>query len=302
MRIFVTGGTGFVGKEVVRLLAGTGHHVVALVRSGSEGKLPKIPHVSVHIGDVTEPDSLLRGMQGCDVVIHLVGIIREYPERGVTFERLHVDATRHVLDAAAAQGVRRYLHMSANGVRAGAVTGYHRTKWLAEEAVRASQLDWTIVRPSLIFGPGSEFVNMLTAMVRKLPLVPVIGDGCYRLQPVAVGQVAQTYLKAPAMPETLHRIFHLGGAESYAYDEILDLTGKALGRSKVIKLHQPVALVKPVVKWLENIRAFPLTLDQLTMLLEGNVCDPQPWAETFGIDPLSFAEGIAGCIPKPAGG
>jgi NADH dehydrogenase len=296
MKVFVTGGTGFVGSEVVRHLAGAGHQVVVLVRPGSEGKLPEVPNVRMHPGDVTDPGSLPEGMQGCEAVIHLVGIIREYPARGVTFERLHVDATRNVISAAAAQGVRRYLHMSANGVREDGVAEYHRTKWRAEEAVRASQLDWTIFRPSLIFGPGSEFVAMLAELIQKLPVVPVVGDGRYRLQPVAVGQVAQTYLKALAMPETVGRVFHLGGADSYAYDEILDVTGRALGRGKVAKLHQPVVLIRPIVRLLENFRVFPLTQDQLTMMLEGNVCDQRTWAETFDIEPISFAEGIGQCF------
>jgi NADH dehydrogenase len=296
MKVFVTGGTGFVGREVVRHLAGAEHQVVALVRPGSEGKLVDIPNVRMHPGDVTDPNSLSGGVAGCDAVIHLVGIIREYPQRGVIFKRLHVEATRHVLAAAGAAGVKRYLHMSANGVRQNAVSAYHRSKWQAEEAVKASRLDWTILRPSLIFGPGSEFWTMLVDLIRKLPIVPVIGDGKYRMQPVAVGQVAQTSLKALAMPETVGGLFHLGGGESYAYDQILDLIGRALGRKKVVKLHQPLALVSPMVRLLEKFPGFPLTPDQLTMLLEGNVCDQRSWAKVFGIEPISFAEGVDQCF------
>jgi NADH dehydrogenase len=296
MRIFVTGGTGFVGSEVVRQLAVAGHELVALVRPGSEGKLVKVANVSSHLGDVTEPDCLPGGMAGCDAVIHLVGVIREFPERGVTYERLHVKATENVIAAAASQGVRRYLHMSANGVRENSAADYHRTKWRAEEAVRASDLDWTIFRPSLLFGRGGEFVAMLAGMVRRLPVVPVIGDGRYRLQPVAVEQVAETFVKALDMPETAGRVFHLGGAESYPFDEILDLVGRALGKARVLKIHQPAPLVRPIVVLMERCRSFPVTLDQMTMMLEGNVCDQGPWAEAFGIEPVSFAEGIAGCL------
>ncbi len=296
MRIFVTGGTGFLGGEVLRQLAAAGHEVVALVRPGSESKLVKAANIHIHSGDVTEPDSLPGGMAGCDAVIHLVGIIREFPERGVTYERLHVEATDNVIAAAASRGVRRYLHMSANGVRQDSVADYHRTKWRAEEAVRASDLHWTIFRPSLIFGPGSEFVAMVAGLVRSLPVVPIIGDGRYRLQPVAVEQVAETFLKSLAMPETVGRIYHLGGAESYPFDEILDMVGRALGMARVFKIHQPVALVRPIVGLMERCRSFPVTLDQMTMMLEGNVCDQGPWAETFGIEPVSFEERIAGCL------
>ena len=300
MKIFVTGGTGFVGNEVVRQLVAQGHEVAALVRSGSEHKLEmnKSDQVKIHPGDVTDPDRLPQAMQGCDAVIHLVGIIREFPDKGVTFKRLHVEGSRHVIDAAASQGIKRYLHMSANGVRLEASTAYHQTKWQAEQIVRDSGLDWTICRPSLIFGRGGEFVEMLAGLIRKLPVVPVIGDGQYRLQPVSVHEVAETFVKALTLPETSGQVYHLGGGESYTYDEILDLTGKAVGKGKVHKIHQPVSMVKPFVKLLEDYKKFPLTQDQLAMLLEGNECDIQRWAEAFSIQPISYAEGISECFKE----
>lgn len=298
MKIFITGGTGFVGNEVVRQLVAQRHEVVALVRSGSEGKLDMngSDRVKIHPGDVTEPDSLPEAMQGCDAVIHLVGIIREFPEKGVTFERLHVEGSRHVIRAATAQGIKRFLHMSANGTRLEANTAYHQTKWQAEQFLRDAALDWTIFRPSLIFGRGGEFVDMLAGLIRKLPVVPVIGDGQYRIQPVSVHQVAETYVKALTLPKTTGQIYYLGGGKSYTYDEILDLTGKALGKDNVHKMHQPVFMVKPFIKLLEGFEKFPLTQDQLTMLLEGNECDIQSWSETFSIQPISYAEGIGACV------
>jgi len=298
MKIFVTGGTGFVGNEVVRQLIDQGHEVAALVRSGSESKLSlaNSDQVTIHPGDVTEPDSLPQAMQGCDAVIHLVGIIREFPEKGVTFERLHVEGSRNVIEAASTQGVVRYLHMSANGARQDGNTGYHQTKWQAEQLLREAALDWTIFRPSLIFGRGGEFVEMLAGLIRKLPVVPVIGDGQYRIQPVSVHQVAETYVKALTLPESIGQVYHPGGSESYTYDELLDLTGKALGKDKVHKIHQPVSMVKPFVKLLEGHEKFPLTQDQMTMLLEGNECDIQNWAETFSIQPIAYAQGIDECF------
>lgn len=292
MKVFLTGGTGFVGSEVLRQLVAAGHTVRCLVRAGSEAKLAVREGVEVRHGDVTEPDTLKSAMAECDAVIHLVGIIREFSGRGITFQKLHFEATRNMVAAAESQGVKRYLQMSANGTRANAVSTYHSTKWQAEEAVRSSSLEWTIFRPSLIFGPGDAFVNMLAEMMRKLPVMPVIGDGRYRMSPVAVGDVAASFVKALALPETIGKTFHCCGPASYSYDEVLDLIGEALGKKHVAKLHHPVFLMKPAVALLENIPAFPLTTSQMTMLLEGNVCDPQKWAETFGITPREFAEGI----------
>jgi len=298
MQVFVTGGSGFVGKEVLRQLSAAGHDIVALIRQGSEETLPKEGNIRSYVGDVTDPESLPDGMRGCDAIIHLVGIIRAFPDRGVTFERLHVEATQNVLQAAASVGVKRYLHMSANGARPDSGIDYQRTKGEAEEAVRKSELEWSIFRPTLIFGPGGEFIEMLGDLVRRLPLVPVFGDGQYRIQPVAVEQVAETYVKALDKSAAINETYLLGGAESYTYDRILDLVGQALGKEKVHKFHQPLSLVKPLVGMLDGFDRFPITSDQLAMLLEGNECDQEPWAQAFGIDPIAFAEGIHQCFNK----
>ena len=292
MRVFVTGGTGFVGSEMVSQLTAAGHTARCLVRPGSEDKLAIREGVEIHLGDVTEPETLERGVKGCQAIIHLVGIIREFPSRGITFERLHVEATRNMTAAAEGQGIRRYLQMSANGTGPSAPTDYHRSKWQAEETVRSSSLDWTIFRPSLIFGPGSEFVAAISGLVRHLPVVPVIGDGQYRLAPVAVADVARSFVKALEMPETVGQTYHCCGPEDYNYDEVVDLVGKALGKDKVCKLHHPLFLMKPAVAVLQNIPRFPITITQMKMLLAGNVCNPGPWAETFDIKPQSFPAGL----------
>ena len=179
MKVFVTGGTGFVGREILSQLLQAGLAVRVLVREGSADKLPEPEKVEVHIGDITDGASLVGALDGCDAVIHLVGIIREFPGRGITFKKMHVAATENILEACDEQGVRRFLHMSSNGTRENGSTAYHQTKWLAEQMVRDSGLDWTIFRPSLIFGQGSEFVKMLTELIRRVPVVPVIGDGQY---------------------------------------------------------------------------------------------------------------------------
>jgi NADH dehydrogenase len=296
MKVFLTGGTGFVGSEVLHQLVAAGHTVRALVRPGSEKKLAILDNVEVHHGDATEAATLAGALAGCDALIHLVGIIREFPARGITFERLHVEATRNVLGAAGEQGVKRYLHMSSNGTGPAGTTGYHRTKWQAEGMVREAGLDWTIFRPSLIFGPGGEFVNMLADLIRKTPIVPVIGDGHYRMQPVAVAQVAASFVRALSMPETIGQTYHLGGGQSYSYDEILDLTGQAIGHNQVHKAHQPLFVVKPMIKLMGHAEHFPITSEQVEMLLAGNVCDTTAWTTAFGIKPVSYAEGIGGCF------
>ena len=167
--VFVTGATGFVGRAVIHALRAEGYKVRCLVRRGSERDLRGQEAIERVEGDVLARQTLDEGMGGCDAVVHLVGIIREHPSRGITFERIHVDGTLNVLGAAAAAGVRRYLHMSALGASATARSRYHQTKWLAEEAVRASALPWTIFRPSIIYGKGDAFVSMLAGMIGASP-------------------------------------------------------------------------------------------------------------------------------------
>ncbi|MBE0503545.1 MAG: complex I NDUFA9 subunit family protein [Desulfuromonadales bacterium] len=289
MKVFVTGGSGFVGTEVIRQLLAAGHTVRSLVHSK---KAASTPQLELWPGDATRPETLQGALAGCDAIIHLIGIIREFPDKQVTFQRLHIDATRNILAAAGEQGVRRYLHMSANGTRPDGVAEYHKTKWAAEELVRASGLDATIFRPSLIFGPGDAFVNMLAAIIRRTPIVPVIGDGEYQMTPVAVANVATGFVHALTQAESIGEIYHCCGPQTFTYNQLLDEIARALGRSGITRIHQPVLMMRSLSALLEGMSFFPITSGQLTMLLEGNVCDPQPWAQTFGIELTPLGDGI----------
>src|SRR5205823_9932145 len=167
---------------------------------------------------------------GCDTVIHLVGIIREHKSRGITFDRIHRQGTVNVIDAAARAGARRFLHMSALGARPGARARYHQTKWAAEEAVRESPLAWTIFRPSVIYGPGDGFISLLAGMVRRLPVVPVIGDGRQRLQPVAVEQVAAGFARAVTVEASVKQAYAVAGPDAVSMVDLLTMLGATLHR------------------------------------------------------------------------
>jgi len=292
MRVFVTGGTGFVGREVIRALQAHGVLVRCLVRPGSEGDLRGFEAIDRVPGDVLVTKGIAESIQGCRAVIHLVGIIREHPASGVVFERLHTQATANMVAAAQEAGVHRYLQMSALGVRREARSRYHRTKWEAEECVRRSGLDWTIFRPSVIYGRGDGSISVLAAMIRRLPVMPVLGAGRYRLQPVAVEQVAEGFARALERPATIGKTYEVGGPQSYAFTEILDQIGLALGKARVRKLHQPMALMRPLVRLLEPFPFFPITSDQLIMLEENSVCDPSPFYGDFDLPPIPFPDGL----------
>jgi uncharacterized protein YbjT (DUF2867 family) len=297
--VLVTGGTGYVGTHVCRALIARGFLPRLLVRPESESRIPEDIRKGVRIalGDVTNRESVENAAQGTTAVVHLVGIIREFPTGGITFERLHVTATRNAVDAARLWGIPRFIHMSALGAQAGAPTGYFDSKGRAEDHVRRSGLRWTIFRPSVIFGPGDMFLNELAGVLRVAPLIPVPGDGKYRLQPVFVGDVAKGFADAILRPDTETRTFEVGGPERFSYNELLDRIAASLGR-RARKLHIPLSLLRPAVRSLERLERFPLTTDQLRMLLQENICDHEPFYSTFGFTPLPLSVYLSARKPE----
>lgn len=291
-RVFVTGATGFVGRAVVHALRADGYIVRCLVRRGSERDLRGLGAIERVEGDILVRRGLEEHMGGCQAVIHLVGIIREHLAAGTTFERVHTEGTMNVVEAAAGAGVRRFLHMSALGTRPDARARYHRTKWAAEEAVRASGLGWTIFRPSIIYGRGDQFVTMLAHMVARYRVVPVIGSGRQRLQPVPVEHVAEGFARALALPATEKHVYEVAGPDAVTMLELLDLIGAALGRRRVRKLHIPLGFMRPAAVLLRPLPGFPVTPDQLRMLEEDNTGNPASFYSTFGITPQGLAAGI----------
>jgi len=289
MKIFLSGGTGFVGGHLRKELTERGDEIRLLVHKKGGSFEQGVEPVE---GDITVPGTFSAALSGCDAAINLVGIIREFPARGATFEKLHVEGARNMLHAVKAAGVKRYIHMSAVGTRPDATSAYHRSKFQAEELVRSSGLDWTIFRPSIIFGPGDEFVNRLAGIIRSLPAVPVIGDGRYRLQPIAGADVARCFAMSLEMPETRGKTYELCGPDRFTYNELLDTIGLVLGRSPVRKIPNPLAVMKVLVPLFQGFSFFPITMDQILMLVEENICDGK-WRETFRFEPQRLADGIA---------
>lgn len=298
LQVLVTGGTGFVGRAVLAALRDAGHHARILVRRPTNPRtrgLADRPGTEPVVGDVLDPASLARALPGCDAVIHLVGIISEIGRN--TFENAHTVATRNVLDAARGAGVRRHVQMSALGTRPDAASRYHRTKWAAEEAVRGSGLDWTILRPSLIYGAEDHFTNLLARLARFSPLLPVMGPGHGLLQPVAVEAVALAFVRALTEPAAVGRTFDLCGPDRLTFNEVLDAILAASGRRR-LKLHVPLALARLQARGLEFVfptllrRAAPLNRDQLIMLQEDNVGDPAPANALFHLPTERFTDGV----------
>ena len=294
MQVFVTGSTGFVGNHVLHELLEKGHQVKALVRPGSEHKLKRPYDVEIIPGTVEEVADLIQGMQACDAAIHLVGIIRAFPSKDITFERLHTEATANVIEAAKEAKVPQLLHMSALGAREDGPTPYLTTKFAAEELVRQSGLKYTIFRPSLIFGRGGDAITMFGDMVKKY-VVPIIGDGQYRFQPVSVTTVAQGFEKALDPETAKEQTLDVGGPDNVTFDEIMDTLAQVMGKS-IVKIHMPVFPLRLATSALQHAPGYPLTTDQITMLLEGSTCDEKPFYEILGLKPISLEQTLRDAV------
>ena len=303
-RVFVTGGSGFVGSAVTHELLTRGYSVNALAHRGtlpSDGQ-----NLHAVRGDVFDPAVLDRGMAGCDAVIHLVGMIMENPSKGITFERIHFEGTRAVVDASKRNGVARFIHMSALGTRPKAASRYHQTKWEAEQYVRNSNLEWTIFRPALIHGPGG-FMRMEAAWARKSapPFVamPYFGKGLLGLggsgllQPVCVDDVARAFVEAIDRPASIHKTYDLVGPDRFTWPQFHEAASRELvGKRR---------LAAPMPAWFARLlaaaglgRFLDFNRDQVIMSQEDNIGDPTEFEADFGWKPRPFREAIREYAPR----
>lgn len=279
MKVLVTGASGFVGTRICEQLVTAGHEAVGLSRS-STAQMPR--GVTSVQGDVVSGTGLAEAFAGVDAVIHLVGIIRERGD--ATFERVHVQGTRNALAAAEAAGVRRFVHMSALGAGSGSGSAYHASKAQAEELVRASGLEWTIMRPSLIFGVGDDFfAGTLRQLVTLPPLIPVVGTGEYLFRPVWVGDVAAAFIRALERPATIGQVFELVGPQEYTLRELLLLVRDAFQLRKPL-VNVPLPLMRLGVALFGLLPNPPITHDLYLMLLAGNTGEPAPAVAAFELE------------------
>ena len=287
--LLVTGATGFLGGHLIKGLIDEGYKVGALVRDPEKGSTLKAQGVQLHKGDMTDPESLKEATKGVETVINLVGIISGGEK---LYRIVHTDGTRNLARAAKDNGAKRFIYISANGASKEGATAYFRTKWEAEDEVRNSALEYTIFRPSVLFEPNDAFVNQLAFGIKMSPVFPVFGSGENRLQPLFVSDLVRGIVKSLAEPKAANQSIEMGGPYALSFNEIVDAVADALNK-KVYKVHIPISMIKLSTRLMGMVlKKPPVSIDQVVMLEQGNVCDITRMRDIFGIEPVPFNEGI----------
>ena len=270
MRVGIIGGTGFVGGYLVDAMLARGHDVSLLVRPGSESKVRRASEVHVVAGELETCDALAKVLEGCDAAIYNVGLIREFPRRGITFERTQYQGLVDTVAAAKRVGIRRLLLMSAIGVKDPG-TKYQQTKHRAEQHALDSGLDVTVLRPSVIFGDPRGAMEIATQLYRDMirPPLPAVAFPGVKMSPVHVEDVAAAFAAALRDDDTIGQIIELAGPEVLEWRQIVQRVAASAGKSKII-LPMPLWVMRVGATLFDWMPFYPVTRDQLTMLEEGN--------------------------------
>ena len=296
MKVAIFGGSGFVGNYLIDELLDNNHKVYSLVRLGNEHKISNSKKIKIITGDIDNPTAIEQTMMNAEAIIYNIGIIKEFKFSGITYEKLHFEGLKKCVDMAEKLNIKRFILMSANGVKESG-TGYQTTKYRAEKYLEKSKLNWTVFRPSLIFGDSidkKEFCKELRDEMLSLPFpAPLFFDGLkfwnagkFKMSPIHVKDVSKIFVKSLSMDETIKNIYHLGG-DDLDWRTITKEIAIASDKETKIFIPAPALVVKNVAKIFGPL--LPISADQITMLMEGNTCDSSEVFELFDIkEPLLF--------------
>ncbi|MDE2342875.1 MAG: complex I NDUFA9 subunit family protein [Betaproteobacteria bacterium] len=291
--VLLVGGSGFVGRSVTARLIEHGHTVTIptrrLVRPERVARMPKVKWVQGSVHDAPFLADLCRSLGPGGVVINLVGILHDRPGQpyGEKFKSAHVDLVRQLVEAMTAAGIRRYIHMSALGADSGGPSMYQRSKGDGEQVVRSSGLDWTIFRPSVIFGARDNFINLFSRLASRLPVLPLACSGA-KFQPVSVENVAEALVRAIDMPHTVGQSYDLAGPEVWTLAQLVRFAARRAGHARPV-LPLPFWVGALQARLFELLPGEPLmSRDNLASMRVDNVLPPgsdQVLDTVFGIFP-----------------
>ncbi len=276
MKVFIAGGTGFVGSAATEKIKSSGASVTLLERN--KKKIPRLKELGFEVfeGTLDEKDAVdgFLSANKFDAVINLIGIIRSVP--GFSFQKVHVDYVNILLESAKKNGIERFIHMSALGAAENSDSEYFSTKYQGESLVRNSGLKWTVFRPSLIFGDNAAFFDDLINLIKTRAFIPVIGTGETRFAPIDVFSIADAYNNSLYNEKTINKIFSLCGPDIYTFEDIIDLIMK-FSPPKKLKIHTPAFIAERTLSIAEKlsprlVQNMPITSDQIRMLRYDNIC------------------------------
>lgn len=287
--VVVTGASGLVGTHVCTELAGAGWKIRAIVRDARKAahRLGHLP-IEVRVGDIRNADSMRSALAGAGSIVHLAAIAIE--QKGETYADTNTEATRILLNAAEAESIPRLVYMSQNGSDSKSPYAFLRSKGIAEDAVTSSRLNWTVLRPSVIFGPEDEFINVLARLVRLSPVVfPLPGGGVARFQPVAVGDVARAVARVLGDESSIGKSYALGGPTPLTLKQMTERILIAMNTSRAL-VGIPVSFLRPLVAVAESLLPRPpVTSSLLDLLALDNVIPHNDLKLSLGIQPTPFA-------------
>jgi NADH dehydrogenase len=302
-RITVFGGSGFLGRAIVRRLVEGGAEVRVAVRHPERAAfVTESGAVEAVRADVWDEPTVGPALAGAEAVVNTVG---HYVERGgASFEAVHGRGALHVARAAAAAGIGRLVHISGIGADEGSESSYVRARAIGERLVREALPQAVILRPSVMFGPDDAFFNQLAGIARVMPVLPLFGSGEVRLQPAYVGDVAEAVAKALAIEAARGETYELGGPRAYSYKALLQLLLEQTGRRRLL-LPLPYVVWDLVATLLSPLPKRPISRDQVVLMKRDNVVAPNALSfATLGITPHSVEEilpSYLGIEPSPAG-
>jgi uncharacterized protein YbjT (DUF2867 family) len=282
--VAVVGATGFVGRAVVARLTEAGTSVIAISRTGR--RLAEWPStVATRAADVATGRNMTGALEGADAVVHLVAIPRE--TGGRTFADVNVRGTQRVVDAAKAAGIRRFVHLSVLGVSDDPKLRYLYSKWLGERVVRDSGLDWVVLRPSLMFGPGDGFFRLVRTTLKwwSPGVVAIPGSGDTRFQPLAVDDLAIAVERSLADADRAGQVYEIGGPDWVTYREIVEDVMRVTGMRR-LELPMPIPLISALTAATDRILpVFPVSHDQIASLQRPNFTERDAFQRAFGVEP-----------------
>ncbi len=293
--ILVAGGSGFIGRGVVRRLVAAGSDVAVMTAhpQRSEEAIRRMGAAPV-TGDVTDPDSLPRAVSGVRAVVQAMTFPTfpvEKRSKGFTFEEFDHRGTARLVAAAASAGVSRFVYCSGSGAAPDADKVWFRAKWEGEEAIRSSGVPFAIVRPSWIYGPEDRALNRFVTFARRLPFVPVVGDGRQRLQPVFIDDVAEVLARGAA-EDGPTGTFEIGGPQVMSMDGVLRTMLSVMGRRRPL-VHVPAALPKLAGLVLQSLPKPPLSPDAVEFLTGDALADTGPLLDAFDTRLTPLREGLS---------